>query len=362
MKGIILVGGMGTRLRPLTWDTPKSLVPVLNKPFLEYVLRHLKKHGVDEVILALSNLASPIQECFGDGHDLEMKISYVVEKSALGTGGAIKNAAGDLSGDSFLVLNGDIFSDFDYTDMLKFHRQHRSSATIALTPVDDPTLYGLIETTDSLRVTRFLEKPKAQEVTTNLINAGAYILEPDLLDIIPSETEYSVERQLFPSMLKAGSSVYAFPSSGYWIDIGSPEKYSRLNFDLLCGNVASYGFQNNCDIIVGYNSQIHPTARLEGPVLLGENCVVGSNVTIKGPTVIGSRCRIEEEAFVSTSVIWQGVTVGRGCRFVSGIAADDCALQQGCEIEQAVLGNNVTILKNYKLASGTKVEPRQTIG
>jgi len=362
MKAIILVGGMGTRLRPLTWNTPKSLVPVLNRPFLEYVLRHIKKHGVNEVVLALSNLASPIQECFGDGRSLDMEIHYAIEKSALGTAGAIKNAADKLSRDSFLVLNGDIFSDLDYNAMLKFHRQCRSTATIALTPVDNPTNYGLIETTDTLRVTRFLEKPKLEEVTTNLINAGAYILEPSVLDIIPPETEYSVERQLFPSMLLANDSVYAFPSSGYWIDIGNPEKYSKLNFDLLSGNGEPYCFQNNRDIIIGQNSQIHQSAKLEGPVLLGDNCTIGSNVTITGPTVIGAHCHIDEAAIISNSVIWQGVTIGKNCRFISSIAANDCVLQPYSEVNQAVLGNHTTITRNYKLEAGSKVEPRQIIG
>ncbi|MCL2707211.1 MAG: NDP-sugar synthase [Dehalococcoidia bacterium] len=362
MKAVILSGGLGTRLRPLTWNTPKSLVPVLNKPFLEHVLRHLKEHGIDEVVLALSNLASSIQEYFGCTNSLDMKIDYVMERSALGTAGAIKNAAEKLSHDSFFVLNGDIFSDLDYSAMLKCHRENNSDVTIALTAVDNPAAYGLVETKGDGRVTRFLEKPRQDEITTNLINAGTYIFEPGVLDMIPTDTEYSTERQLFPSMLASDASVRAFASSGYWIDIGSPEKYRRLNFDLLSGRSGKYGFQNGNEVVTGQAGQVHPTAKLEGPVLLGDNCVVESNAVIMGPAVIGDHCHIGEAATISASVIWPRVTIGNGCKLISSIAADNCVLQSGCEITQAILGNRVKILKNYKLPTGSMVEPKQIIG
>ena len=362
MKAIILVGGLGTRLRPLTWNTPKSLVPVLNRPFLEYVLRNLKQHGVDDIVLALSNLASPIQECFGDGHKLGIQIEYAIEESALGTAGAIKNAAANLTSAPFFVLNGDIFSNLDYGAMLNFHLKCNSRATIALTKVDNPQAYGLVETNNSLRVTRFIEKPKAEEITTNFINAGTYILEPSVLDLIPPETAYSTERQLFPSMLANDDSVYAFPSEDYWIDIGNPEKYRQLNFDLLSGNGDQSSLHNSEKIVIGRNCQIHPTAKLESPVLIGDNCVVNSNVIITGPTVIGERCRIEEAATISDSVIWQGVTISSGCRVDSSIAAEGCVFLPNCEVRQAVLGDHVTILQNHNLTSGSIVEPGQTIG
>ena len=361
MKAIILAGGLGTRLRPLTWNTPKSLVPVLNRPFLEYVLRHLKQHGINEVVLALSNLSSPILECFGDGHNLGIRIEYLIEESARGTAGAIKNAASRLVSDTFFVLNGDIFSDLDYTAMLKFHYKCHSSATIALTAVDNPQAYGLVKTADTLQVTSFIEKPGPEEITTDLINAGTYILEPNVLDLIPPGTAYSTERQLFPSMLANGSSVYAFPSDGYWIDIGTPEKYRRLNSDLLLGTGGQYGFQNG-GIIIGHNSQIHPTTKFKSPVLIGDNCVIGSNVVITGPTVIGENCRIDEAAKISGSVIWHGVTINSGGCISSSIAAEACVFHANCEVEHTVLGARATILPNHKLASGSVVEPGQTIG
>ena len=361
MKAVILVGGLGTRLRPLTYNTPKSLVPVLNRPFLEYVLRRLKEHGVDEVILALSHLAPPIEACFGDGSRLGLKISYVLEKSPLGTAGAVKNAAAHVS-DTFFVLNGDVFSDLDFSAMLAYHRQRKARATIALTPVENPVHYGLIESEGDGRVTRFLEKPRPEEVTTNMINAGTYVLEPGVLDMIPAGVECSIERRIFPSMLTGGDSVYAFPSAGYWIDIGNPEKYAQLNFDLLSGKGGHYGFTGGGDIVVGRDSHIHPTARLEGPLLVGDNCDIGKEVIITGPAVIGPGCRIEDAATVSASVIWQEVTVGGGCRLISSIVAGDCVMRPGSEALQAVLGDNVTLSGGYKLAPGARVEPGKTMG
>ena len=356
MKAVILVGGLGTRLRPLTYNTPKALVPVLNRPFLEHVLRRLKEHGVTEVILALSHLAPPIEACFGNGAGLGLKISYVIEESALGTAGAVKNAA-ELVSDSFFVLNGDVFSNLDFSAMLAFHRQNKARATIALTPVANPTHYGLIETDSRSRVTRFLEKPRPEEVTTNMINAGTYVLEPGVLDMIPRSREYSFERQLFPSMLAGGDKVYAFSSPGYWIDIGNPEKYSQLNFDLLSGRSGQYGFKRGDEIIIGRGSHIHPTARLKGPLLLGDNCVIGQEASIAGPTVVGPECRIEDAAVVSACIIWQDVAIGNGCRVISSIIAGGCRLLPGSEADRAVLGDNVTISSGYKLEPGARVEP-----
>jgi mannose-1-phosphate guanylyltransferase len=361
VKAVILVGGLGTRLRPLTYNTPKSLVPVLNRPFLEYVLLRLKGHGIDEVILALSHLAPAVEACFGDGGRLGLKISYIIEKSPLGTAGAVKNAA-ELVPESFFVLNGDIFSDLDFSAMLAFHRKNKAMATIALTPVDNPTHYGLIETDSRSRVTRFLEKPRPEEVTTNMINAGTYVLEPGVLNMIPLSQEYSFERQLFPSMLEGGKAVYAFPSSGYWIDIGNPEKYSRLNFDLLSGKGGQYGFNHADEIIIGRGSRIHPTAILKGPLLVGDDCTIGKEAVITGPSVIGPECRVQDGATISASVIWQKVTVGNGCRFFSSIAASGCRLEAGSEVSRAVLGDNVTISQGYKLEPGASIEPGRVVG
>jgi mannose-1-phosphate guanylyltransferase len=360
MKAVVLVGGLGTRLRPLTWNTPKSLVPVLNRPFLEHVLLRLKGHGINEIVLALSHLAPAVEACFGDGGRLGMSVNYAHEKRALGTAGAVKNAA-NLVSDSFFVLNGDIFTDLDYTAMLKFHKARKARATIALTPVEDPTQYGLIETRRDGGIKRFLEKPKVEEITTNMINAGTYILEPEVLDSIPAAHEYSFERQLFPGMLAKGEAVFAFPSAGYWIDIGNPDKYKQLNFDLLAGNSGHYGFEKGHEIKVGAGCVIHPSAHLKGSLLVGEGCVVEEGAVVTGPAVISSDCRIESGAHIERSVIWNKVTIGEGCNVTDSAIANDCLVGAGSILEGAVLGDNVTISRGCNLAHGQRVEPGKTL-
>lgn len=239
MKAVILVGGEATRLLPLTCNTPKAMVPVLNIPFLEHVIRYLSKHQIKDIILAQGYLAQPIEDYLGDGSQLGVKLNYVVEDTPLGTAGAVKNAERYLD-ETFLMLNGDIFTDLDITAMIDLHQERKAKATIALTPVDDPTSYGLIETDAEGRITRFLEKPKRSQVTTNTINAGTYTLEPEILAQMPPQTKISIEREVFPLLLEQGKPVYAYPSSAYWIDMGTPEKYFRLHRDLLSGESSQY--------------------------------------------------------------------------------------------------------------------------
>lgn len=203
MKAVILVGGEGTRLRPLTYSTPKPMVPILNRPFLEHMLKYMKSHHINDVILALCYLPDHIRAYFGNGSDYGVKLTYDVETSPLGTAGAVKNVAQHLD-ETFFVFNGDVFTDLNLTAMLDTHRKKSSKATIALTPVDDPSMYGVVETDTNDRVKRFVEKPKREEATTNMINAGIYILEPELLEYIPANQNYMFERGLFPLLLEQG--------------------------------------------------------------------------------------------------------------------------------------------------------------
>ncbi|MEQ4489415.1 MAG: NDP-sugar synthase [Dehalococcoides mccartyi] len=356
MKAIILVGGQGTRLRPLSINTPKSMVPVLNVPFLSHVLRYLSSYGIKDIILTQGHLATPIEQYFGNGQSLGVNLVYSVEHEALGTAGAIKNAERYLD-DTFITLNGDIFTHLDLSAMLRAHRDKKALVSIALTPVDDPTKYGLVETADGGRVSRFLEKPSPAQITTNMINAGTYIIEPEVLKYIPAGENHSFERQLFPRLLNECQAVYAYPSSAYWIDIGSPEKYSQLNRDLLCGEGGDFGFSRGNEIVIGRGCQLHPTARISGPVLVGENCIIGANACIAGPVVIGAECRIEDEATLTESVIWQNVTIGAECKVVSSIIANHCHLKAGGKYENVVLGDNVTAECGCAPEPGSKISP-----
>jgi mannose-1-phosphate guanylyltransferase len=315
MKAVILVGGEGTRLRPLTFNTNKTMVPVLNKPFLAYVLSYLKSYGIDDVLLALCYLPERITSCFGNGERYELKLNYVVEEYPLGTAGAVKNSEKYLN-EPFLVLNGDVYTDLDLSAMMRFHRESGAKVTIALTPVENPTIYGVVETDGQGQVRRFLEKPSWEQVTTNMINAGIYILEPEVLQYIPSQSHFMFESQLFPLLLERGEPIYSYPNYGYWIDIGTPQKYLKLNHDLLC-------------IKQGLNIEekphlIHPTAQINEPVLIGSDCHIGPDVLIQGPTVIGEKCNIEQGVEIQGSLLWHNVQIGRGAKLRNCIIASRC--------------------------------------
>ncbi len=359
MKAVILVGGEATRLLPLTCNTPKAMVPVLNIPFLEHVIRYLSQHRIKDIILAQGYLAQPIESYLGDGSRLGVKLSYVAEDTPLGTAGAVKNAERYLD-EAFLVLNGDIFTDLDISAMIAHHRERKAKVTIALTPVDDPTSYGLIETDAEDRITRFLEKPKPSQVTTNTINAGSYVLEPEILAQLPPRTKISIEREVFPVLLEQGEPVYAYPSAAYWIDMGTPEKYLRLHRDLLSGASSQYLPASDGGVVIGEQSYIHPTAQITGPAVIGANCFIDQRVKLSGPLVIGNGCTILAGSTIEDSIIWHNVRLGPRSKLQDSIVADHCYLNAGSTIEHSILGDQVTVASGCQLEPGSKIQPGTT--
>jgi mannose-1-phosphate guanylyltransferase len=351
MKAVLLVGGEGTRLRPLTNKTPKAMVPILNRPFLEHFIAYLQKHGIKDIILTLCYLPDPVQAYFGDGKDFGARLIYVLEKAPLGTAGAVKNVAEYLD-DTFFVFNGDVFTDLDLTKMLAFHRKKKAVATIALTPVEDPSRYGVVETDDQGLVHAFIEKPPRHEATTNMINAGTYILEPEVLKYIPTGSHYMFERGLFPDLLARGKPVYAYPSDAYWIDIGTTENYLQVQLDLLLGK-ASTPLSISRD---RKKCSIHPTARIEGPVVMDECCIIGPNVQIKGPVVLGTGCVVEEESLIDQTILWHQVHVGARSRLSRSVVATKCSIGDDCNLgEGCILGESVKVKTGKSLEPGTKL-------
>jgi mannose-1-phosphate guanylyltransferase len=338
------------------------MVPVLNRPFLEHVIYHLSQHQVKEIVLALSRSQEFIQSYFGDGSQFGVRLRYTVEDTPLGTAGAVKNTEKYLD-ETFLVLNGDIFTNLDITAMIEFHRDRKANITIALTPVDDPTSYGLVETNARGRIARFLEKPKRSEVTTNMINAGIYILEPDVLTHIPPQANFSFERELFPLLLAGDEPVFAYLSSAYWIDIGTPEKYLRLNQDLLHGkcSAAQYALSPGKKVQTGKQSHIHPTAQIKGSVVIGDNCIIEPKVELTGPVVIGHGCTIQSGAIIADSVIWHNVQIAPRVVVKNCILANGCCLNANCIIQGSTLGDNVTIASDCRLAPGSRIWPETTV-
>ncbi|MCX6003638.1 MAG: NDP-sugar synthase [Chloroflexi bacterium] len=358
VKAVILVGGHGTRLRRLTYNTPKPMVPVLNMPFLEYVIRNLRGHNILDIILAQYYLAESMENYFGDGSKFGVKLRYVMEGSPRGTAGAVKNVEKYLD-DTFLVLNGDIFHNCDFTNMVKFHHRHRAKATIALTPVEDPTIYGVVETDRRGKVKHFFEKPEPGEVSTNMINAGTYVLEPEVLQWIPPDTKYSFERELFPQMLTDDKPVYTYSFHNYWMDMGTAEKYLQLHRDLLSDKCDNHSLEK--DVIIGDKCNIHSSAQFSGSVIIGDNCTFGRGVRLAGPVVIGPNCAIMEDAVIADSVVWDNVTMNTRAVIKSSVVANNCILGSDSYLVDAVLGDHVTVDEGCKLKPGARILPGGTV-
>jgi mannose-1-phosphate guanylyltransferase len=355
MKAVILVGGEATRLRPLTCNTQKIMVPVLNRPFFERLMGYLKRHNITDIILAVGKSPQQAQDYFGDGSKLGVKITYSIENFPMGTAGAVKNAEKSLD-DAFIVLNGDIFTDIDLSVMMQLHRQNKAIASLALTPVDDPTLYGVVETDNRGRVKRFIEKPNRDKVTTNVINAGIYILEPDVLNYITANAFSMFEHDVFPLLLEKGQAIYGYPFQDYWIDIGTPDKYLKLQHDLLQRYVGDKGVEFEGE------SSVDSSAQIDGPTIIGEACFIDRDSMVKGPAVLGKRCRVEEGAVIEGAILWPDCRIGKEAKLRNCLVASRCYIGQRSEIaDGCVLGDDVRIEKGTKLSNGIKIWPGKTI-
>ena len=333
------MGGSGTRLQPLTFVLPKPIVPVLNRPFLEHTIAHLKQVGIQDIILAMNYLPDKIRDYFGDGERCGVRLSYCVEKEPLGTAGAVKNAAAYLNG-PFVVLNGDdVFLEMNLHEVCKFHRQKRAKATIFLTQVENPSAFGVVETDQDRRVRRFIEKPPPGTETTNWINAGGYLLEPDVLEYIPAGQHYMFEQGLFPALLKAGEPVFGYHYRGYWIDLGTLNKYFRLNMDLLCSKTWSPLITDpeRDGVRCGPNVIIHPSAEITAPAVIDRDCRFGKDTRIRGPVVIGRDCVIEEGAYLENAILWDSVRVGAGARVSNCIISSRTVIDSGRDVCNCVI-------------------------
>jgi mannose-1-phosphate guanylyltransferase len=344
LKAVLLVGGPGTRLQPLTDYKPKSIVPLLNRPVLEHTLAYLKHYGIEDVILTLNYLPDMIQEYFGDGKRCGVKLTYCIEQEPLGTAGAVKNAAAYLDS-SFFVLNGDLFTDMDLADMLDFHHARKAAATISLTWVDNPSAFGVVETGTDSRVKAFIEKPPPGTETTNWINAGTYVLEPEVLEHIPAGQHYMFERGLFPSLLDMGKPVFGYEFKGYWLDMGTPEKYFSLNMDLLKRKIVSPLLREkwNDGIYIGEDANIHPSAVIRSPVIIGDYCRIGRDARITGPAVIGRGCRLVDGVSLENAVIWDRVTIGANARLNHCIISDDVIIADDQNIVDSIVTPGRTV-------------------
>jgi mannose-1-phosphate guanylyltransferase len=319
VQALILAGGEGTRLRPLTYTVPKPVLPLAGRPHIAYVIDWLAGHGVDDVIVSCGFLAEGMRRAIAE---LEpgVQIRYAEEPDARGTAGAIRFAE-EMLGDRFLVLNGDVLCDLDLTALIEQHDRTGARATIALYPVADPTGYGLIHRHEDGEVTEFLEKPEPDEIDTDEINAGAYLLERPVLDEIPPDRAVSIEREVFPKLI--GKGLYGIRLEGYWIDIGTPDRFLEANWDILEERVKTVtGDELDGSLMVGPGSEVSADAQLKAPCVIGANCRVGAGAMIERSVLLDD-CVIAENATVSNSILSGGVTVEDGARLEGAVIGED---------------------------------------
>jgi mannose-1-phosphate guanylyltransferase len=314
VQALILAGGEGTRLRPLTYTVPKPVLPLAGRPHLAYVIDWLERHGVDDVVVSCGFLAEGMRNALAE---LEpgVRIRYAEEPDARGTAGAIRFAE-DMLGDRFLVLNGDVLCDLDLSALIAQHESTGARATIALYPVPDPTGYGLVHRHEDGEITEFLEKPEPEQVDTDEINAGAYLLERSVLERIPPDRAVSIEREVFPQLI--GEGLYGIRLEGYWIDIGTPDRFLEANWDILEGRV---------ETVVDAD-----------PAMVGEGCEIAPGADLKPPCVVGRGCRVGDGAVIERSVLLDGCTVGDGARLSNSILSGGVTVEAGAELDGAVVG------------------------
>jgi NDP-sugar pyrophosphorylase family protein len=349
VKAILLAGGKGTRLRPLTIHTPKPIVPIFDRAFLHYQIELLKQvPEIDEVILSLNYQPRRIEEIFGDGSGIGVRIRYVVEPAPLGTGGAIRFAAQGAS-DTIVVFNGDVMTSVDVNRVVTLHRERRAKATIVLTPVENPSAYGLVETAADESVLRFLEKPSDDEITCNTINAGIYVLEPDTFDRIPKDVNYSIERGYFPSLVERREPFFAYIDRGYWIDIGTPEKYVQVHRDMFDGRFVGglFAHADRTHAIVAPDARVEDGARLEPPCFVDGGAQIKAGAIVGPYAVVGRNVVVEEEAHLSNCILWPNTRIGQHAVVDGAILARNCLVGRNATVRgSAVLGDK-TALTDY---------------
>jgi mannose-1-phosphate guanylyltransferase len=360
MQALILAGGEGTRLRPLTSTIPKPVVPLAHRPHMAFMIDWLRRHGVDEVILACGFMAEDVRRVLGNGEALGVRLRYVEEPEPLGTGGALRYA-GDLLEDRFLMLNGDVLSDFDVTAQLEQHEGSGARATLALHAVEDPSAYGLVLLNDDGSVSEFLEKPSAGHASSNLINAGIYVLERSVVEEMPPPgTNVSIERDVFPQLVDHG--LHGFVSDGYWLDIGTPETYLEGNFDILTGKVetelspqlkARHGVLAEGASVDG---------RLIAPALLGRGTSIEPEASVGGCVVLGRDVVVEPGAHVECSVVLDGSRIGAHSTVRGAIIGPGVTLGEHCRLDDgAVLGEGVKLGDRTVVEAGARVSPGEAL-
>jgi mannose-1-phosphate guanylyltransferase len=359
VQAVILVGGEGTRLRPLTSTVPKPVVPLVDRPFIVYMLEWLRRHGVDDVILSCGFLATSVRLVLGDGSAFGLRLRFVEEPDPRGTAGALKYAE-DLLEERFLMLNGDVLTDIDLTAQLEQHERTGATATLALTPVEDPSAYGLVRTRNGGEVTEFVEKPAPDQIDTNNISAGAYVLERSVLELLEAEQPASIERDVFPRLV--GDGLYGYVSDGYWLDIGTPDRYLEGTFDILEGTVHSAVRERMGDGYLCVEDGVENAGRIIPSALVENGCRIGEGSRIGGRVVLERGVTIGEHTTLERAVVMQGAEIGDRCTLSGCIVGGGVRIGDECHIDgMSVLGEGVTLGAGNSVSNGARLFPGVTL-
>ncbi|MQL52015.1 NTP transferase domain-containing protein [Desulfofundulus thermobenzoicus] len=363
MKAIIMAGGEGSRLRPLTCNRPKPMVPVANRPMMAHIVELLKQHGFTSVAVTLQYMPDAIRDYFGSGTGYGMNMHYFVEEAPLGTAGSVKNAAGFLD-ETFLVISGDALTDLDLTRAVEFHRRQEAMATLVLTRVERPLEYGVVITRPDGRITQFLEKPAWGEVFSDTVNTGIYVLEPEVLEYIPPDRAFDFSKDLFPLLLREKKPLFGVVLPGYWCDIGNLQQYLQAHRDVLSGRVKVNlpGREIEPGVRVGEGVDMGAGARISGPVLIGDGCHIGPGVEIEPYSVLGEGCLIQERASIKRSVLWNNVYLGEGAALRGAVVASRVQIQAGAAVyEGAVIGSDSVLKERSIIKPDVKLWPHKMV-
>jgi mannose-1-phosphate guanylyltransferase / phosphomannomutase len=364
VKAVVMAGGEGTRLRPMTASQPKPMLPVVNRPIMEHVLRLLRLHGFDETVVTVQFLASMVRNYFGDGEDFGMRLQYATEEMPLGTAGSVKNAEDELRDEPFLVISGDALTDIDLSELVRFHKDNGALVTVGLSRVPDPLEFGIVITEEDGRIQRFLEKPTWGQVFSDTVNTGIYVMQPEVLAEVPVGEVADWSHDVFPRLLERGSPLYGWVADGYWEDVGTHESYLKAQADVLSGEVQAGidGFEVSPGVWVAEGADVDLEAVLRGPVCIGDYAKIEAGAELREYTVIGSNVVVKEGAFLHRAVVHNNVFIGPGTNLRGCVIGKNTDVMGSARVEEgAIVGDECVIEPEAYLSAGVKVYPFKTI-
>jgi mannose-1-phosphate guanylyltransferase/phosphomannomutase len=364
LKAVIMAGGQGTRLRPLTSNQPKPMLPIVNTPIMEHILNLLRRHGYLEPIATVQFLSSIIRSYFGNGEDLGVHLTYATEETPLGTAGSVRNAQDELQDDRFLVVSGDALTDIDLTKLVDFHREKEAVATICLKSVPNPLEFGVVITREDGSIERFLEKPNWGEVFSDTINTGIYVLEPEVFDFIPEDTVFDFSEDLFPLLLDKGLPLFGYVADGYWCDVGNVDAYLTAQRDVLEGkvDVEIPGFALGERIWLGEGAEIDPGARIDGPAVIGENCRIEQGAHLREFTVLGANVVVKEGAFLHRAIVHDNAYIGPVANLRGCIVGKNSDIRRAARLEDGVVvGDDCSIGADAVINPNVRIYPFKTV-